>query len=144
MRGYLSFNARRALAMLLDGGVLAAAMFQFTSRPIWIAAVLVVSYRLLFHLTVGATPGKAAVGLRVDSSRKSIPRSLIRDAMAGAAVFTVEPDFSSPWNLVVTAVVGVDILIGLIRTDHRTLHDYLGGTHVARQSVQMRVIEGRR
>ena len=132
MRTYLSFNARRATAALLDGGLLAVAASPFAELPVWLVAVLGVTYRIICHLIAGTTVGKSAMGLEL-VSQGSVARTILRDALVGISIYAVDPDLASPLGLLVFTLAVSDLAVGLVRRDHRTLHDLAGSTRVIRR-----------
>jgi len=133
-----AYLSRRIWASVVDGAILAVALYPFFSNAPWPAIAIGVAFRLGFHYFAHATPGKYFFHLTVApvSARFSVLRLALRDGFFVAAAVSTTPEVDSLFSLAVTGVAVVDLGCGLVRRDHRTVHDFVGGTVVVEERTR--------
>lgn len=125
----------RIQAAILDGFLVGLVALPFAFTGLWVIEGLVAVHEIVLVAAVGATVGKLAVRLRirtVTGDRVDVRRAAVRWAVKAGVVVLPLILAAGPDAWLGPALVVVDVVPLLVRSDRRALHDLVAGTVVVR------------
>ncbi len=126
---------QRMGAAILDGFLVGLVALPFAFTGLLVIELLVAVHEIVLVAVVGATVGKLAVRLRirtVTGQRIDVGRATVRWAVKAGIVVLPLLLAAGPNAWLGPALVVVDVVPLLVRSDRRALHDLVAGTVVVR------------